>query len=64
MRIRLEDPAHVVVDDRVVERVGGHELEAGLVGSYSDGGQSELERLIEEWLDRRHEQKAPLRIIG
>jgi hypothetical protein len=49
--------------DAVVERVGETELEAGLIGSFHDGGQAELERFLRAWLARRGHGGSPVRLL-
>jgi hypothetical protein len=62
MRIRLTDPdpellreLYVLLAEPVscVARLDDGEIEAGLVGSYADGGLSELALLVGEW-QRQH----------
>jgi hypothetical protein len=71
MRIRLETPT--LVDelmralqergDVVVDRVGETELEAGIIGSYHDGGAAELERLVRDWRNDRGHGEPPVRVV-
>jgi hypothetical protein len=71
MRIRLDSPA--LVDDLmralasqsdvVVDRVSECELEAALIGSYHDGGEAELERLVRAWRDTRGGDGPGLRVV-
>jgi hypothetical protein len=58
MRIRLTDAdpellreLYALLAERVncVARLDGGEIEAGLVGSYADGGLNELAVLVGEW---------------
>jgi hypothetical protein len=60
MRIRLSDPElvrelYALLEERVncVVRLEGAEIEAGLIGSYADGGRDELALLVREW-QRQH----------
>lgn len=58
MRLRLDDPGLVpdlltYLDNRVdlvTERLGDHEVEVGVLGSFADGGRMELERYLGPWL--------------
>jgi hypothetical protein len=71
MRIRLDSPA--LVDDLlraltersdvVAHRVSEHELEAALIGSFHDGGEAELERAVQAWLENRRGEGPGLRVV-
>jgi hypothetical protein len=71
MRIRLDSPALVddlmrALADRsdvVVHRVSECEVEAALIGSFHDGGEDELERIVRAWREGRGGGGSVLRVV-
>lgn len=71
MRIRLDSPAlvddlvHALTErsDVVVDRLGECEVEAAIIGSYGDGGEAELERIVRAWRQGRGGGGSVLRVV-
>jgi hypothetical protein len=69
MRIRIDDPGLLpelvaYLDGRVhlvVSAESAHEVEVSVLGSFADGGRSELDTVLEEW--RRDHPAAATEIV-